>query len=327
MTIESIIPKIYIRRTIPEKYLDQIKALGAEFIIDNWQYGDPEPTISQDISDCNIVLTLGLTDSLTIRQYAPNIKWVQSLSVGLDALLHEEIRNNDIVITNTKGCTSVPIAEHTIAMMAGLARGIPFMIRNQLNNRWAPSPITDLSGSTVGIIGYGEIGKQIAKRAKALDMFVIGCKKRPSKLSEDDPADKIVGLDHIDDVLLEADFLILALPSTPDTYQLINEEKLAKMKENSFLINIGRGNTIVEEELIQLLKEKKIAGAALDVFEVEPLPQEHPLWEIENVIISPHNAFFSPNTLDRYMEVFIENIQRFKQGKELINIVDKQLGY
>lgn len=327
MTNETINPKIYMRRTIPEKYLDKINALGAEVIVDNWQYGDPEPPISQDISDCNILLTLGLTDSLSILKDAPNLKWVQSLSVGLDALLHEDVRKSDIIITNTKGCTSVPIAEHTIAMMAGLARGISFMIRNQLNNRWAPTPITDLSGSTVGIIGYGEIGKQIAKRAKALDMFVIGCKRRPSQQSADDPADNIVGLEQIDEVIADADFLILALPSTPDTYQLINKEKLAKMKENSFLINIGRGNTIDEEELVHLLKEKKIAGAALDVFEVEPLPQEHPLWEVENVIISPHNAFFSPNTLDRYMEVFIENIQRFKDGKELINVVDKQLGY
>ena len=99
------------------------------------------------------------------------------------------------------------------------------------------------------------------------------------------------------------------------------------MKRTSFLINIGRGNTIVEKELIYLLKEQKIAGAALDVFEVEPLPREHPIWELDNVIISPHNAFFSPNTLDRYMEVFLENIQRFKEGKDLINVVDKQLGY
>lgn len=327
MTNVSNMPKIYIRRTIPEKYLAQISALGAEVIVDHWEYGEPEPPISQDISDCNIVLTLGLTDTLSILKNAPNIKWVQSLSVGLDALLHEEVRKSDIVITNTKGCTSVPIAEHTIAMMASLARGIHLMIRNQLDNRWAPTPITDLSGSTVGIIGYGEIGKQIAKRAKALDMFVIGCKKRPSKLSGEDPADKIVGLDHIDDVIAVADFLILALPSTPDTYQLINKERLAKMKESSFLINIGRGNTIEEEELIHLLNEKKIAGAALDVFEVEPLPHEHPLWEVENVIISPHNAFFSPNTINRYMEVFLENIQRFKDGKDLINVVDKQLGY
>jgi len=320
-------PIIYIRRSIPQKYLDKMTALGAEFIMDPWQYGDPEPPIMQDIKDCNIVLTLGLTDSLSILQQASQIKWVQSLSVGLDALLTEEVRRSDIIITNTKGCTSIPIAEHTIAMMAGLARGIPFMIRNQLNNSWASTPITDLAGATVGIIGYGEIGKQITKRAKALDMRVIGCKKRPSFLSKEDQADKIVGLDQLDDVIAEADFLILALPSTPDTYHLINQEKLLKMKQTSFLINIGRGNTIVEKELIYLLKEQKIAGAALDVFEVEPLPKEHPIWELDNVIISPHNAFFSPNTLDRYMEVFLENIQRFKEGKDLINVVDKQLGY
>lgn len=327
MIKRKLIPKIYIRRTIPQKYLDKIKSTGGEYIVDPWQYGEPEPPISQDISGCNIVLTLGLTDSLAITKQAPYLKWVQSLSVGLDALLTEEIKKNDIVITNTKGCTSVPIAEHTIAMMTSLARGISYMIRNQLNRRWTSTPITDLSGATVAIIGYGEIGKQIAKRAKALDMFVIGCKKRPSIHATDDPADKIVGLDQLDSVMAEADFLILALPSTPETYHLINKEKLESMKKTSFLINIGRGNTIVEEELINHLKEKKIAGAALDVFETEPLPPQHPIWQLENLIISPHNAYFSPNTLERYMDLFLENIERFKEGKELLNVVDKELGY
>ena len=325
--IFPIKPKIFIRKAIPQKYLDNMKNMGAEIIYDPWVYGEPEPPIKEDISSCNIVLTLGLNDSLSIRKHAPNIKWVQSLSVGLDALLHQEMKNSSILITNTKGCTTVPIAEHTIAMISGLARGLPFMIRNQLNHEWNQTPIVDLSKSTVGIIGYGAIGQEIAKRCKALDMRVVGCKKRIDSLQSDIFADEIVGIDQLDYVIKEADFLVLALPSTTETYHLMNIDKLSLMKESSFLINIGRGNILVESELTTILKEKRIAGAALDVFEVEPLPKEHPLWQLENVIISPHNAYYSPHTMDRYMALFLENIQRFMNGKELLNIVDKELGY
>ena len=320
-------PKIFIRKTIPQNYIDKMKEMGAELVIQPWEYGKPEPLLEKDISKCNIVLTLGLNDTLSIMESAPNIKWVQSLSVGLDALLHEEMQNSSLIITNTKGCTSVPIAEHTIAMIAGLARGLPFLIRNQLTSTWKPTPITDLSLSTVGIIGYGAIGQEIARRCKGLDMKVIGCKKRPSIQKQDDPADQIVGLDQIDYVIKEADFLVLALPSTKETYHLINKDRLAKMKTTSFLINIGRGNILVEKDLLSSLQEKKIAGAALDVFDIEPLPKDHPFWELGNLIISPHNAYYSPKTMDRYMELFLENIQRFMCGKDLLNIVDKKLGY
>jgi phosphoglycerate dehydrogenase-like enzyme len=304
-----------------------MKDLGANIMFEPWIFGEEEPKVTHDLSTCNIVLTLGLKDSLRIMKDAPNLKWVQSLSVGLDSILHEKTINSDIIITNTKGCTSVPIAEHTIAMISGLARGLPTMIKNQQNTVWENTSIRDLEDSTVGIIGYGEIGKEIAKRCKALGMYVIGCRKRPNNISKNDPADKVVGLEEMDNVLRKADFVILALPSTSETYHSIDKEKLSLIKSTSFLINVGRGNTIVEKDLVQILQEKKIAGAALDVFEVEPLPKDHLFWSLDNVIISPHNAYYSPKSMDRYMELFIENIQRFMNGKELINIVDKMSGY
>lgn len=325
--VSKKIPKIYIRKTIPQNYLDKMMELGAELIMEPWQYGDLEQPPKHDISHCNIVLTLGLHDTLAITQFAPKVEWVQSLSVGLEALLHKKVIESPITITNTKGCTSVPIAEHTIAMISGLARGIPFMIRNQLKKAWEPTPITDLTKSTVGIIGYGEIGKEIAKRCKAFNMSVIGCKKRPEIQKSDDPADFIVGLDELDSVIKKADFLILALPSTKETFHLVNKKKLEMMKKSSFLINIGRGNIIVEKDLITVLKKKRIAGAALDVFDIEPLPKHHELWDLDNVIISPHNAYYSPNTMDSYMELFLENIKRFMNDHELLNVVDKRMGY
>jgi len=320
-------PVIYVRYNIPEKYIEKIKALGATVLFEPWQFGKEEPEVYCDLSECDIVLTLGLMDPLTIQPKAPKLKWVQSLSVGLDALLHEETINSNLIITNTKGCTSIPIAEHTVAMISAFARGLPTMLRNQQTRTWSNTAIKDLDGATLGIVGYGEIGKEIAKRCKALGMHVVGCRKRPSITSSRDPADEVVGLDEVDNVIKNADFLVLALPSTRETYQFINKKKLKLMKSSSYLINIGRGNTVAEADLLEVLTEQLIQGAALDVFEVEPLPSEHPLWELENVIISPHNAYYSPKSMDRYMDIFLENVTRFKEGRELLNIVNKDLGY
>lgn len=318
---------IYVRNNIPEKYIEKIKQLGDTVLIEPWIYGEKEPAINHDLTLCNVVLTLGLHDPLTILDVAPNIQWVQSLSVGMDQLLHQKTIQHDLVITNTKGCTSIPIAEHTIAMITSLAKGIPTMIHNQQEKRWKEIEVTELTGATVGIIGYGEIGKEIAKRAKGIDMAVIGCRKRQKKTTKHDPADEVVGLEEMDRVLREADFLVLALPSTKETFHLINEEKINKMKPTSYLINIGRGSTIAEPDLLYALKTKKIRGAALDVFEIEPLPADHPFWSLDNCLISPHNAYYSPKTLERYMNIFLENLIRFKKGLPLINVVDKKLGY
>ncbi|PKG22398.1 D-2-hydroxyacid dehydrogenase [Niallia nealsonii] len=318
---------IYARNAIPEKYVQKINQLGATLLMEPWIYGEKEPVVNHDLTLCNVVLTLGLHDSLTILDAAPNIQWVQSLSVGMDQLLHQKTIQHDLIITNTKGCTSIPIAEHTIAMITSFARGIPNMIHNQQAKRWEEAEVTELTGATVGVIGYGEIGKEIAKRIKGLEMKVIGCRKRAKTLEQNDPADEVVSLEEMDRVLMEADFLVLALPSTEETFHLINKEKINKMKPSSYLINVGRGNTIAETDLIHALKTKKIRGAALDVFEIEPLPADHPFWTLDNCLISPHAAYYSPKTIERYMDIFLKNIIRFKKGLPLLNVVDKKLGY
>ncbi|MGG3575353.1 D-2-hydroxyacid dehydrogenase [Bacillus gobiensis] len=320
-------PVIYIRLDISEEYVKKFREVCSEVIIEPWKLGEPEPESTMDVSDCEVLFTLGLHDNLNILKKAPNVKWVHSVSVGLDAMLHEEILSNDVIITNSKGCTSVPIAEHTIALITSFARGIPMMIKNQMNKEWASLPLTDLSYSTVGIIGYGEIGFEIAKRCKALGMGVIGCRKNPGKRRENEPADSVVGMDRVDEVLSQSDFIVLALPSTKETQSFLNKKRLSKMKKDSFLINIGRGNTVVENDLIEFLSDGRIAGAALDVFEVEPLPKDHPFWELENVIVSPHNAYNSARHHDRVMDLFLQNLKRYSEGKPLLNVVNKETGY
>ena len=321
-------PVIFSRRELPQKYIDAIEKLGAKIIVEHWEWDEAEPTPKADLSECEVILTLGMRDDLAVLKKAPNVKWVHSLSVGIEAMLKSSFQNSNVTVTNSKGCTAVPIAEHTLAMILTFARGIPTMINNKSERIWGLIPTIDLSTITVGIIGYGEIGVAIAERAKALGMRVIGCKRNPSKKNVGkDFADQIVGMEEMDWVLAESDFLILALPSTGETKHLFNKERFKKMKKGSYLINVGRGNTIVESDLVAILEDGYLAGASLDVFDVEPLPHNHRFWEMDNVIVSPHNAYYSPQHMDHNMQLFIDNLACFIENKPLKNVVDKQLGY
>lgn len=321
-------PFVYIRNNIPMEYLEKLRKICSTVIVEPWLPGEPEPEPSYDISKCNVIFTLGMRDKLKILEKTPNLEWIHSQSVGLEAMLTKEVRECDVIVTNTKGCTSIPIAEHTIAMITSLARGVPTMIRNEPARKWDLIPIKDLGDSTVGIIGYGEIGYEIAKRCKGLGMKVIGCRRNPKKRNdENDPADIVVGMDQVDKVLGRSDFLVLALPSTKETRYFLNKQRLKQMKKGSYLINVGRGNTIEEKHLVEGLNSNHIAGAALDVFEVEPLPKDHPFWTLDNVIVSPHNAYYSPKNVERNMNLFITNLKLFIEGKPMLNVVDKKLGY
>lgn len=321
-------PSVYIRVDLPDVYVDQLKEICPNIVVEPWNLGDPEPEPTVDVSECEVLFTIGSHDNLNILKKAKKLRWIHSLSVGLDAMLTEEIQNSDIIITNAKGCTSVPIAEHTIAIMSSFARGMPTMIRNQMKQKWDTVPIADLAGATVGIIGYGDIGYEIAKRCKAFNMRVIGCRRNPRKKDKEfDPADSVVGTDQVNDVLSQSDFVVVALPPTNDTYHFMNKDRFNTMKQGSYFINVGRGNTIVEADLVEFLRNGKIAGAGLDVFEVEPLPKDHPFWQLDNVIVSPHNAYNSNDHQDRVMTLFLQNLKLFYEGKPLINVVNKQLGY
>ncbi|MCZ0704148.1 phosphoglycerate dehydrogenase-like enzyme [Natronobacillus azotifigens] len=324
----QITPSIYFRSSISDQHLQKLRGISERVIVDPWEMGETEPEPSADLSDCNIIFTLGLTDDLSILKKAPNVKWVQSHSVGVDAMLHEETINQDIIITNARGCTSIPIAEHTIAMITSFAKQVPTLLKHKQQQNWEKAMVKDLSGSTIAIIGYGQIGSEIAKRCKAFDMHVVGCRRNPSQNNpENDYADLIVGMDQVNDVLGKADFVVLALPATEETDDFLDRERLKVMKPGSVLINVGRGNAVVEPDLVESLRAGHLAGAALDVFDVEPLPDEHPFWHMDNVIISPHQAYLSPKNTDRIIDLFYQNIKRFIAGDPLLNVVNKVKGY
>lgn len=307
--------------------MKKFKEICSQVIVEPWVFGELEPNSTVDLSECEVLFTLGYFDTLNILKKASNIKWIHSFSVGVEAMLHDEVQNSEIIITNVKGCTSVPIAEHTMALITSLARRVPDMVKNQINKKWMGVPVSDLFHSTVGIIGYGGIGFEIAKRCKAFGMRVIGCRRNPNKRNKEyEPADLILGMNQVDEVLSQSDFIVLALPTTKETLYIFNKERFNKMKKGSYFINVGRGNTIVEGDLVACLVNRHLAGAALDVFDVEPLPKDHPFWELENVIVSPHNAFNSANQ-NEMMELALQNLKLFSEGKPLLNVVDKQLGY
>jgi phosphoglycerate dehydrogenase-like enzyme len=257
----------------------------------------------------------------------PNLIWAQQVGAGANWLMESpEFRDSDVVLTNASGIHAVPIAEHILALMLCLARGMHRNIRNQVSHVWdRRGRMVELEGATLGVVGVGKIGEKTAEKAKALNMDVIGLRRNPDKSSPH--VDRMVGPDGLIDLLEKSDWVTLTLAMTPETDALIGEKELRAMKSTACLINIARGSVIREESLIRALGEGWIAGAGLDVFEEEPLPENSPLWDMDNVIITPHWAGATPFYIDRLMDIFTENLKRFQAGEALVNVVDKHLGY
>jgi phosphoglycerate dehydrogenase-like enzyme len=232
----------------------------------------------------------------------------------------------DVVLTNASGVHAIPISEHILSMIFALARNLPRHMRSQVAGKWERhGEITELEGTTLGLIGVGKIGEKTAEKAKALNMKVLGMRRNPERTSPH--VDKMFGPEGLHEVLAQSDWVVVTAAGTPETDGLIGEPELAVMKSTARLINIARGSLIREEALIKALEEKRIAGAGLDVFEKEPLPENSPLWQMPNVILTPHIAGGTPFYVDRLMDIFVENLKRYQAGEPLINVVDKTLGY
>lgn len=238
----------------------------------------------------------------------------------------QQLKNHNILLTNTSGVHAFPISETVFAMMLAFTRKIHINIRNQAAHEWcSEGSLSEVHGKTIGIIGVGSIGEEISRLAKAFGMRVLGC-RRSGKSST--IVDTMFDMHGLKEMISECDYIVNALPSTKETYRLIGTEEFKSMKPNAFYINIGRGETTDTDALVQALKEKQIAGAGLDVFEQEPLPKEHPLWNFENVIITPHNSGATDFYESRAMDIFIENFKQYLKGKEpSINIVNLDLEY
>jgi len=254
-----------------------------------------------------------------------SLKWIHSIGAGVDGILTPDVLESKAIITSSSGIHREPISEHVLAFMLSFVRSFHIFARQQMRKEWKRYELQELAGKTLGIIGLGEIGSEIAIKAKALGMRVIAVKRTSGE--KPTSVDQLWMQDRLKDLLGDSDFVVLSLPLTPETRGFIGEPELRAMKKSAYLINISRGKIVHEAKLIQAIREGWIAGAGLDVFEEEPLPEKSELWQMPNVIITPHVAGSNPQYTARAMAIFEENLQRFLNGKPLTNLVDKKLGY
>jgi phosphoglycerate dehydrogenase-like enzyme len=259
---------------------------------------------------------------------SPRVRWVHSRSAGLERTLFPELIASDVIMTNGSGVFSPSLGEFALAAILYFAKDFRRMIRNQMAGRWEPFDVLPISGQTVGIVGYGDIGRAVASRVRSMGMNVLAVKRHlPAQNNSDPLADRIYSPDQRCEMLSQCDYVVVAAPLNAETVGLITESEFAATKPSAVIINVGRGPVIDEKAMIKALSQHKIKGAALDVFDEEPLPAGHPFYKLENVLLSPHCADHTPDWLDNAMRFFIAQFERFRRGESLLNIVDKNLGY
>ena len=256
---------------------------------------------------------------------AEKLKWIHTLSAGVDSFITEDLKKSNIILSNSSGTHIIPMGEYAIAVMLTFEKGLNHTVRNQTKKNWNKTYFTgELRNKTIGIIGMGRIGTEIAKLSKAMGMNVLATRRenteKPEFVSE-------LFINDTDSLLEKSDYVISVLPGTKENTKIINENTFKKMKNTARFISMGRGTVVDEAALINALQNKEIAGAGMDVFEAEPLPESSPLWEMENVIITPHNSSWSSNYMTRMTEIFLKNLKAFVNNEELPNLVDKERGY
>lgn len=256
------------------------------------------------------------------------VRWIHSRSAGLEETLFPELIASNVIVTNSRGIFSPSLGEFALGAILYFAKDFRRMIRNQMAGVWEPFDITTVSGQTLGIVGYGSIGRAVAARGRALEMSVLGLRMRASQQPENDSLiDQLYGSEQRLEMLSRCDYVVVALPLTEQTRGFIADAEFAALKKSAVVINVGRGPTINERAMIKMLSENRIRGAALDVFDQEPLPQGHPFYCLENVLLSPHCADHTPDWQDNAMRFFLAQLERFRRGETLFNIVNKTLGY
>jgi phosphoglycerate dehydrogenase-like enzyme len=286
--------------------------------------------IEDHLPDSEIAITWSLRPEQL--RLAHKLRWIHSPAAAVHQLIFPELVNSDVILTNARDVHGPVVAEHVIALIFTLAKQLPEAVRLQQKHFWGqeamwrgrPHP-REIAGATLGLVGLGSIGREVVKRASALGMRVIAVREHSEKGS--DGADAIFGPGHLGEMLAQADYVVLAAPLTPDTRVLIGAAQLAQMKPEACLINVSRGPLVDEAALADALRARKIGGAALDVFSTEPLPPDSPLWDLDNLLITPHTAALTEKLWDRHYALISENLRRYLAGQPLLAMVDKRRGY
>ncbi|MGI8872344.1 MAG: D-2-hydroxyacid dehydrogenase [Candidatus Limnocylindria bacterium] len=258
---------------------------------------------------------------------APRLRWVHSFLAGVDRVVTPLTRARNLTVTNARGVFSPPIAEYVVMMCLAISRHLPQLLELQRERTWQPLQGTELGGITVGIVGFGSIGQEIAARLGPFGTRVIATRRHPERGPGDSTKVKLLPLDGLDQLLGEADIVVVTAPLTDETAGLIGAAQLQQMRESGWLINVARGRLLDETALRAALEAGWIGGAVLDVFNDEPLPPDSPLYGVPNLLITPHTSWSSDRVQERSLDLFIDNLRRYRAGEPLANIVDLDAGY
>jgi len=310
--------------TMPPRFVDVLRRRFPE--VEFLHAGDV-PTMLRLIGDVDVAFTSRLTpEAFAI---AKRLKWVHSSAAGVGRMLFPALRTSSVVMTNSRGMNAGSVAEHAFAMMLAVTRRVPDAVRAQDRRLWHQEELSGLPllrGRTLGLIGLGAIGTELARLGSAFGMQIIGVRRRATEPPPPGVA-QVLPLGALATLLVASDYVVVAAPLTAETRGMIGRDELAQMKPTAWLINVARGKLVREADLIEALQQRRIAGAALDVFEHEPLDSASPLWSMPNVFVTPHIAGFRSDYWDAAVDLFGDNLQRFLAGQPLRNVVDKQAGY
>ena len=287
--------------------------------------------IESHLRDAEIIVTW----SLRPEQFAlaRNLRWIHSPAAAVHQLMFPELVRSNVILTNAREVHGPVVAEHVIALIFALAKQIPQAVRLQQKHTWGqeimwrsnPRP-REVAGATLGLVGVGSIGREVATLATGLGMRVIATRENPGK-GKPDGVEQVFASSEINALLERSDYVVLAAPTTPATTGLINAERLTHLKPDAFLINVGRGPLVETKALGVALRQKKLGGAALDVFDQEPLPADSPLWDLENLLLTPHTAGLTDKLWERHYKLITENLRRYLAHQPLLALVDKTKGY
>jgi phosphoglycerate dehydrogenase-like enzyme len=324
---------VIIATPVSEEAQQKIKSVSPQIIVKNVSdlsrrdyQGDLQVRKELDTILADAEISFGMRTPVNLLARAPKLKWIQVTSAGVDRYLTEEFKRSNIILTNASGIHATPIGEFVVSLMLMFTKNAPLFFDAKQEKQWLRSPGTVLRGKTVGIVGLGSIGQEVARLCKAFRMRVIATRRSPKRRYARN-VDLLLPPNGLPRLLEESDYVAICLPLTKETRKLIGEAELKMMKPTAYIINIGRGPIIDEEALIRALEEKQIAGAGLDVFTTEPLPKESKLWDLPNAIISPHVSGGREDYEVGAIDIFCRNLQRYLEGKRMINVVNKEKGY
>ncbi|HTP97144.1 MAG TPA: D-2-hydroxyacid dehydrogenase [Burkholderiales bacterium] len=306
---------------LPEEVRKQyLRALAAAFPEVKFDLVEHHSKAEPCIAAAEVLVTFGPMMSDRVLERAARLRWIQALGTGMDGIIDRPALGNDVLLTNVHGIHGAPVSEAAIMALLALSRGLPRSQRNQSRHKWDRFPARLLKDKTVGIFGVGAIAQELAPKCKAFGMTVIGITSAPREVAG---FDRMVAREALERIAGELDYLVLLTPYSPATHGIVGARVFAAMKPGGYLVNLARGGVVDEAALVDALKSGRLAGAALDVFAQEPLPPEHPFWDMEQVLVTAHQGGFCDVYVDHALPVIEHNLRCFLSGdlERMINVV------